>query len=408
MKKSKRKYFEQQLSKLNVAQKRQLYKRAANLRKAAQVNARKKRRHTRKEFSAKGDHENMVMFQKHSRADDITIDDWALKVIEEDGLNSIIESVQLQTQQQDYSDSKSGIVVSASAKGCSVQCDGEIVDCLLGPNFAMMQKSEIAIGDKVDFARAKDLTAVIQRVHDRKSKLSRPDPTKQTVERVIASNVDVAVIVASIRRPLLKPALIDRYIIAAQKGGITPYICVNKIDLMQDDDRDNELEVLAPYREIGIKVVECSASHEIGLQELLRELHGKLCVFVGHSGTGKSSLLNAISPDIDAKVGTVHGTTGLGRHTTTNSKLYEIEKDIWIIDTPGIREFGIWAMDSDDLKWYFDEFDDYAESCHYANCSHTHEPNCAVKQALEQGKISNLRYRSYLRILEDLECKPEY
>ena len=408
MKKSKRKYFEQQLSKLSLAQKRQLYKRAANLRKAAQVNARKKRRHTRKEFSAKGDHENMVMFQKHSKADDITIDDWALKVIEEDGLNSIIESVQLQTQQQEYSDSKSGIVISSSAKGCSVQCDGEIVDCLLGPNFAMMQKSEIAIGDKVDFARAKDLTAVVQRVHDRKSKLSRPDPTRQNIERVIAANVDVAVIVASIRRPLLKPALIDRYIIAAQKGGITPCICVNKIDLMQDGDRDAELEILAPYREIGVKVIECSASSKIGLKELLDELRGKLFVFVGHSGTGKSSLLNAISPEIDAKVGTVHAATGLGRHTTTNSKLYEIEKNVWIIDTPGIREFGIWAMDSDDLKWYFDEFDEYAESCHYANCSHTHEPDCAVKQALEQEKISNLRYQSYLRILEDLENKPEY
>lgn len=408
MKKSKRKYFDQQLSRLNTAQKRQLYKRAANLRKAAQVNARNKRRHSRKEFNARGDHENMVMFQKHSKADNVTIDDWALKVLEEDGINSIIESSASKGEVQSYGESETGIVISSSAKGCQVQNGEDVVKCLLSPNLAMMQKSEISIGDKVDFAFAKDGTAVVQSVHLRKSKLSRPDPTTQKVERVIAANVEVAVIVASIRQPILKPALIDRYIIAAQKGGIVPYICINKMDLMQDGDKENELEILAPYKEIGVKVFECSAASHSGLDGLLEELRGKLCVFVGHSGTGKSSLLNSISPEIDAKVGTVHGATGLGRHTTTNSKLYEIDKNVWVIDTPGIREFGIWAMDSEDLKWYYDEFEEFAQRCRYANCSHTHEPDCAVKMAVDEEKISVLRYESYLRILEDLQQNEGY
>jgi len=128
---------------------------------------------------------------------------------------------------------------------------------------------------------------------------------------------------------------------------------------------------------------------------------------VGHSGTGKTSLLNSISPEIDGDVGEVHDATGLGRHTTTTSRLYDINGDIRIIDTPGIREFGLWDLAAEDLKWYFDEFDAFAENCRYSNCSHTHEPECAVKNAAERELISRSRYESYLRILDTIP-KPKY
>jgi len=179
-------------------------------------------------------------------------------------------------------------------------------------------------------------------------------------------------------------------------------VCVNKIDLLQPQDKQKELEILEPYRQIGLDIIECSAQTGFGIEPLKQRLSGKICVFVGHSGTGKSSILNAISPKIAAQVGSVHEPTGLGRHTTTQSVMYELEDNIQIIDTPGIREFGLWQFAPEDLKWYFDEFDEFAEQCRYANCSHTHEPGCAVKQALEKGVISKLRYDSYRRILDTI------
>ena len=404
MKKSKKKYFEQQLAKLSEEQRRMLYKRAANLRKAAQINARKNRRHVRKEFNAKGNHEHLPMFQKHTKVDKLTIDDCALRVLEEDGINIIIEATQYGEEIEDYSQSRKGVIAFVGSKGCEVQVGDEVYECLLGPNFSMTQKSDIAVGDKVHFAFSKDGTAVVQSVIPRKNKLSRPDPTKHEIERVIAANIDVVVIVASIRQPLLKPSLIDRYLIAAQKGGVEAYICVNKMDLLEAGDKESELEILEPYKEIGVKIFECSSKRgKQGVESLLDSLKGKLCVFVGHSGTGKSSILNALKPEIEAEVGEVHETTGLGRHTTTHSMLHDVRDDVWVIDTPGIREFGLWAMDAEDLKWYFDEFDQFAEKCRFSNCSHTHEPDCAVKEALLEGEITQLRYDSYIRILESLQ-----
>jgi ribosome biogenesis GTPase / thiamine phosphate phosphatase len=404
VKKSRRKYFQRQLEKLTEPQKRFLYKRAANVRKAEQVKNRSQRNKTRKEFNARGADETMIMFEKPQKVGSVSIDDWALKVIEEEGINFIIDNCPCDDEFRDYGQARQGIVVSSGAAECVVRCGGDDVDCLLGPELSMTQKSDIAIGDKVDFAFADADTAVVISVAPRKSKLSRPDPTRAGVERVVAANVDTAVIVAAIKKPLLRPSLIDRYLIAAEKGGIEPLICVNKIDLLKEADKQRELEVLEPYRQIGLPIVECSAATGFGLDELRDKLKGKLCVFVGHSGTGKSSVLNAMNPAVNIQTGEVHEATGLGRHTTTTSVLYEFGKDIRIIDTPGIREFGLWQMEPSDLKWYFDEFDEFAEDCKYANCSHTHEPDCAVKEAVEQGNITRQRYNSYIRILDTLTC----
>jgi ribosome biogenesis GTPase / thiamine phosphate phosphatase len=403
LKKSKRKYFEQQLSKLTQRQKRILYKRAANLRKAAQVNAKNKRRAGRKEFKSMRSYEEIRNFQKPDRLDNLTIDDWALKVIEEEGLNSIIESDLQLTDQQEYTDSQRGVVVFVEAGGCEVQTDDDNYFCIIGPEIAINQKSAIAVGDNVEFVFARDGTAVVQSVMPRVSRLSRPDPLKPDIERVIAANVDIAVIVASIKRPQIRPSLIDRYMIASERGGIKPVICVNKIDLIDEESRCEELSVLEPYRQLGMDIVETSANNGAGISSLKKILAGRMCVFVGHSGTGKTSILNCILPDIEARVGSVHDTTGLGRHTTTNSCLYTTDCGISVIDTPGIREFGIWKIEPEDLKWFFDEFNEYAEQCKFANCSHTHEPGCRVKEALAEGRITRQRYESYIRILESIQ-----
>ena len=178
MKKSKRKYFQQQLAKLTESQKRFLYKRAANVRKAAQVKNRTRRNKTRKEFNARGAEETMIMFEKPRKVGSISIDDWALKVIEEEGINFIIENCPAEDIRPEYKDDHVGMVVSAASAGCTVRYNGEDIECLLGPELSMTQKSDIAVGDIANFAYTADQRAVVVSIDPRRSKLSRPDPTK--------------------------------------------------------------------------------------------------------------------------------------------------------------------------------------------------------------------------------------
>src|SRR5205823_739820 len=155
-------------------------------------------------------------------------------------------------------------------------------------------------------------------------------------------------------------------------------ICVNKLDLLTPEEEMAELEKLRPYRELGLKLLACSAGEGRGVDALLEALAGKLCVFVGHSGVGKSSLLNALNPDLGLVTNTLREADGKGRHTTTGSHLYELPHGVRVIDTPGIREFGLWKLTLDEARWYFDEFTPFAPECRFADCSHLHEPACAV------------------------------
>ena len=149
----------------------------------------------------------------------------------------------------------------------------------------------------------------------------------------------------------------------------------------------------------------CSRVTDEGLDALLGYLGGKLCVMVGHSGVGKSSILNAIRPELNLPVRDPQKRTGKGRHRTTKSTLYELDGGVRVIDTPGVREFGLWQISAAELRWYFQEFDDFARQCKFSDCSHTHEPNCAVKAAVEAGEIVQMRYESYCRLLGTLDDK---
>jgi ribosome biogenesis GTPase len=207
--------------------------------------------------------------------------------------------------------------------------------------------------------------------------------------------------VVSLKNPPLRPGLIDRYLIAIGKSGAEPLLCVNKIDLLASPE---ELDLLRPYRDVGIQVILCSAATGAGLESLSAALAGKLCVFAGHSGVGKSSLLNALDPHLQITTGSVSAANEKGRHTTTSSALYKLPNGATVIDTPGIREFGLWDVTRDDLRRYYHEFDAY--QCAFSDCTHTHEPECAVKQAVTSGAIPEARYESYARILASLGVAP--
>ena len=278
-----------------------------------------------------------------------------------------------------------GMVVETGPGFCDILSGSERVRC--------RSAGHAVIGDQVLFSRERRR---IEDVLPRRTALARADPHNPRLERVIAANVDIVVHVVSLKSPPLRAGLIDRYLIAIGKSGATPLLCVNKIDLLTG----NELDLVRPYEEAGISMFYCSAETGRGVDHLEEALAGKMCVFAGHSGVGKSSLLNRLDPDLHVTTGEVSHATEKGRHTTTSSTLYRLSNGAMVIDTPGIREFGLWDVSAADVRLYYREFDHYA--CGFPDCSHSHEPDCAVKAAVESGAIARARYDGYVRIVKSL------
>lgn len=246
-------------------------------------------------------------------------------------------------------------------------------------------KKGVIVGDRVTVDEHRVLS-----VSPRRTVLARNDPRNPRNERPLAANVDVVVIVASVHSPPLRTGLIDRYLIATQNGNMQPVVVVNKIDLLQDE---RELDELQAYRGIGIPLVLCSTRDGRGLEELRSLLEGRTCVFSGHSGVGKSSLMNALAPGLDLRTGAVEYK---GRHTTTASTLHDLPGNTRLIDTPGIREFGLFGVGAEDLLQFFPELEEHSADCNFSNCTHTHEPVCAVRDAKQP------RYEIYVRLRESL------
>ncbi len=282
---------------------------------------------------------------------------------------------------------RQGQVIGIGPTGCRILSNDEGLPC--------KPKAGLAVGDFVDF----DETGNIRQIHPRRTTLSRPDPTNPRLERVIAANMDIVVMVVSIRNPELRPGLIDRYLIGIQKGGAEPVLCVNKCDLVQSE---SEYAPLEPYRNLGLRTFRVSTKQEIGIPELRAALANQLAVFVGHSGVGKSSLTNALKPDAGAVTGKISAIWNRGKHTTTGSTMYQMANGLRIIDTPGVREFGLWKLTPQELAGHFHDFDAASVHCQFADCTHTHEPVCGVREAVEDGAIPIARYETYLRIRQTL------
>lgn len=296
----------------------------------------------------------------------------------------------------------SALVLSVGAKRCTVDLAGKRIDCRLSSSLAARQRIGLAVGDLVEISRNRG-TWWVDEVLERCTELARVDPKDPRQRKVIAANIDLVVVVAAVRKPGIKTGLVDRYLLAVESSGADTLLCINKIDLVsKEGDReaeDSELATLEPYRQLGHRIVLCSASTGKGIQELRAALEGKTCVFVGHSGVGKSSLLNALQPELQLAALSVRESDGTGRHTTTRSNLYRLEGETRIIDTPGIRELGLWDMGPDEIRGSFPELVEFASGCRFANCTHTHEPDCTVKEAVEAGAIPRARFEAYLRIL---------
>lgn len=292
-----------------------------------------------------------------------------------------------------------GRVLKMTSGIVTVDLGGEIRCCGLRGTLKQAKRDEKNIVTVGDFVLVDKEDQIIH-VKERTSFLSRKDNLRRRKQQIIAANIDQVLITTSIQDPYIKPSLIDRYIISTIKGNMKPVIVVNKIDLSLEDPLLKELE--NTYSSLGIPFVKVSATTKEGLDELFKIMEGKSSVFSGQSGVGKTSLINEITGE-DYRVGEIVEKTKKGAHTTTNAELIRLDNNTFCVDTPGIKSFSLWDITSSDLLSYFHDLQEYAEDCKFVNCTHVHEPGCAVKEALESGELSKLRYDSYITIRENTD-----
>jgi ribosome biogenesis GTPase / thiamine phosphate phosphatase len=262
----------------------------------------------------------------------------------------------------------------------------------------------IAIGDRVRYRPTGGENAIITHVYERNSWLLRQSIRDSEYAQVLVANIDLVVVTTAATAELLRPGLIDRYLIAAAMGGLDACVVVNKIDLPDDEDRAWVEEVTAMYRDAGYEAVLTSCVTGEGLAELRAVLKDKLSAFSGHSGVGKTSILNELLPELGERTAELSEQSQRGMHTTTRSTLYALPGGGAIADTPGIREFGLFYFDPAELHAYYPEFVALSQDCRFPHCTHTHEPDCAVRDAVDREEIHPLRYRNYLQILESQQA----
>jgi ribosome biogenesis GTPase / thiamine phosphate phosphatase len=322
-----------------------------------------------------------LYMRKRSGSKQGTLDDWVTRVIRKN-----------QRTIDKATDVLPAVVASVRAREILLELENEFLTIEPG-NF------QVVVGDHVSTGILDGERRIIL-VEERKTKLSRPEVKNARQEQLIAANIDVVVIVVSVVSPPLHPRLIDRYLVAVQNGGAQPVICVNKLDLLGDS---TELELLEPYRKIGVEVFDCSCKDLRGLPAMREALAGKTVAFVGHSGVGKSSLANAFAPELGLKTGKLSEGYGRGMHTTTTSSMHRLENGTTLIDTPGIRSFGLWDSGEDEISAAFGEFAQY--DCKFRDCRHIAEPECGVLAAVEHGDIAQERYATYCRMIGEVAEK---
>jgi len=287
-----------------------------------------------------------------------------------------------------------------------------LVDCRLRGNYRLRgnkQTNPVAVGDLVEYILQEDGTGVINEVQDRRNYIVRKATKLSKQTHVIAANLDRLCIVATLGFPRTSTGFIDRLLVTAEAYHIPACIIFNKSDLYEETLWEIHNELKAIYEDAGYPVYAVSALKGDGIEEVRRMISGQTVLFSGHSGVGKSALLNAIAPDLDLRVGEVSEWSMKGKHTTTFAEMFpltlegvEDSKTTYLIDTPGIKEFGMVDFSPEELSHFFPEMRRVLHGCHFANCTHRHEPHCAVKEAVEKGLISTERYNNYLGIYDQI------
>jgi ribosome biogenesis GTPase len=287
------------------------------------------------------------------------------------------------------------VQVSYGSHGVVRLADGTQLDCQY-----RRQVGRPCCGDTVTIQRLDESSGVVELIHPRRNQFLRADPQQR--QHIVAANLDQVLIVIA-PRPLPSRDLLERYLVAVHSLDIEPLIVLNKVDLTAGDASEEDAALVARlehYRALGYAVVKTSCKAKPGLQALSPLLGGKTSILVGQSGVGKSSLVRMLLPDLEIQIGALSRVTGKGTHTTTTTTLYTLSGSGYLMDSPGVWEFGLWKLDDADLAEGFIEFRPFLSRCRFNDCRHQSEPGCAIKAAVERGDIADWRHQAYLRLLE--------
>jgi ribosome biogenesis GTPase len=301
-----------------------------------------------------------------------------------------------------------GLVYKSTGSWYSVKTpSNEQFDCRIKGKFRLdgiKSTNPIAVGDYVDFELEKNsdvITGIINNICERKNYVLRKSVNLSKQTHILASNIDVVFLIITISNPVTSTNFIDRFLLTSNAYSINTILLFNKIDLLDEMEKKVLKKLINIYTNIGYECYEISAKNQYNIDKVQSLMKDKVSMFGGHSGVGKSTLINSLQPNLNLRTNNISIQHSQGQHTTTNAELYDLDFGAKIIDTPGIRGFGIVDFKKSDIKNYFPEFYKLVNLCKFNDCMHVNEPKCIVKQFVEEGKIANSRYENYLQILED-------
>ncbi len=303
-----------------------------------------------------------------------------------------------------------GIVIKSTGSWYSVKnTAGKIIECRIKGKFRMKgfkTTSPVSVGDNVEYEIDIENQGIISKIHERKNYIIRKSTNLSKQYHIIASNIDNAFLVITLFNPTTSTAFIDRFLVTAEAHGIETTLIFNKLDLYDENQLEILDEIIDIYSKVGYSCLKVSATENVNIDKLEKLTANKTNLFAGHSGTGKSSLVNSIAPELGLRIGDISESHFKGKHTTTFAEMFQMPNKGYIIDTPGIKGFGIINdIKKEELHHYYPEIFKESKNCQYNNCTHNHEPKCAVKEAVAEGIISETRYINYLTILFDEDSK---
>ncbi|UZO80976.1 ribosome small subunit-dependent GTPase A [Aquimarina sp. ERC-38] len=287
--------------------------------------------------------------------------------------------------------------------------DHMLYECRIKGKFRLQgikSTNPVAVGDKVVFeleTESDKVTGVISEIKDRKNYIIRKSVNLSKQTHIIAANIDICFLVITLNNPPTFASFIDRFLVTAEAYDIKTVLLFNKIDTYTSEEMNTITDLIKLYENIGYTCLQISAKHKVGIDQVIALMEGKVCMFSGHSGVGKSTLVNTLAPELSIKTAEISNQHQQGQHTTTFAEMYDLSFNARIIDTPGIKGFGVVDMEKEEIGDYFPEFFALKSTCKFNNCLHVNEPKCAVKDALKNGQVAASRYKSYLQILDGEE-----